>query len=794
MTDILSRYKRANAIMEGYLTNRLVQNDAVFPHWIFYADGSGSQCFWYIRDTKKGREFRWVDARAATNTPAFDHQWLASLLTELTGQPADAHNLPLRDVVMEQEANTSALNIRFQFAGRAWLLNNKTKLCQEDSTPQPPQENELSPCKTKYVFVKAHNLWLQDLSTGQEQPLTEDGTKDYSYGTAIVGMDRSVQARWSPDGRFLFTVQLDVRQVNPRHQIDYIPPGSHFHPTLTPIKLAYTGDEHIESYRLLVIDISTGQQINIDYPQLPYLNHGAENLAGFFTGNLGWWSKDSKHVYFVDVARGSTKVSVLCWDILSGAIKVLFEEEANTYFKICDDGASCPLFIPLPASNELIWYSDRSGWPHLYLYDLESGRLKKPITQGDWLVRGILHYDATRRELLLQSAGRDPDINPYYRDLCKVNIDTGRPVSLLSGDFDCIIHSMDHGFSMKNREGARFENDSGVNPVSPCGQYVVMTYSRVDTVPVSVLIDRDGSPVLTLETTDISGLPENWQWPESVKLKAADGETDIYGVVCFPPDFSADKSYPVIDFLGAMQIASHIPCGSFCNSHYSFYFDMPALASLGFIVVSIAGRGTGARDKTFQDHNFGQAGGEDDLNDHIAGIRQLAERYPSMDLERVGITSMEHSYTVIYSLLRHSDFYRVCVSHAFQDYRCGLYLYEMYSGIHDTQALSAYRGPEDHIDSFQGKLLLIYGQMFGADSTYRLMDALQRANKDFESICIPHMGAGVSSYTRRRGWDYLVKHLLGIEPPVQFPLRTGIDILIEENADGMVETWQDMEL
>ena len=300
-------------------------------------------------------------------------------------------------------------------------------------------------------------------------------------------------------------------------------------------------------------------------------------------------------------------------------------------------------------------------------------------------------------------------------------------------------------------------------------------------MPVSVLVDRDGREILTLETADVSGLPDDWQWPEAVKLKAADNETDIYGVVFRPPGFSPEKSYPVVDFISSMRHICCHPQGSFINTPYmgSLYIFAAALATLGFIVVTITGRGTPNRNKAFYTHHYGDHAFTSDFSDRIAGIRQLAERYPYMDLERVGISANENTcHNAIYGPLLHSDFYKVTVIHCLPDPRW------WESALSEAQEITmsetaplrtAY--PEDCVEAFSGKLLLILGLGHGAlqAPTMRLVEALKNSNKDFDMLCIPNMHHAVSSYTQRREWDYLVTHLQGGEPPEQYKLTRGQD-------------------
>jgi dipeptidyl aminopeptidase/acylaminoacyl peptidase len=303
------------------------------------------------------------------------------------------------------------------------------------------------------------------------------------------------------------------------------------------------------------------------------------------------------------------------------------------------------------------------------------------------------------------------------------------------------------------------------------------------------LIDRQGREILTLETADISGLPQGWQWPEPVKVKAADGKTDIYGVVYRPPHFSKEQSYPIIDFSCGHPYFTWVPQGSFINGPC---FDAPylyaaAYAALGFVVVALEGRGTPYRDKAFQDYSYGHITSASAFEDRIEGIQQLASRYPYMDTNRVGITADDGSPAPVQGLLEHPDFYKVGVSICHEDPRFGFAtLYEQYQGLcTDNDGAEQPARAEDLAQALKGKLLLIHGMLDSftpVTGTLRLLDALQEANKDFDMLLLPDEGHDIPSYALRRSWDYLVTHLQGIEPPHEFPLSTGLDLLLDNMA------------
>lgn len=792
-SNILDRYRQAEQIMHGWYTNKLVMNDAVFSHWITPIEGMESTSFWYLRETDAGTEYRLVDVKKGTNTPAFDHQELANLLAEKVGVFIKPENLPISDI----DITLSPLRIQFSCLGKFWLYESLAADCQQ--IEQNTYNNDVqSPDGNKTAFTREHNLWVRNELTKGEYAVTSDGKEGYSYASTFMRKDPKIQAMWSSDSRYIFTVQLDERKVASRSLINFVPYDGSLRPKIVEYKAGYPGDKYVESYKLVVIDTVTGRSRSPNYDLLPYVTHGPETFDGFFTANLGWWANDNRHVFFIDVQRGAKKVHIVKWDTHSDDTKVIIEENSDTYIRICEDTVSPSMFLPLPGSGELIWTSERSGWAHLYLYDLNTGKLKRQITgsensvdSGRWLVRNILHYDADKRELLIQTAARNTNISPYYRDISKVNIDSGELTQIKAGDFDHAIYSPKQWFNVINRDFFKIDSATTVNGVSPDGRYIVTTFSRVDTPPVSIVVDRNGDNILTVETADTSKLPANWCWPQPAKFKAADGETDIYGVVFRPPGFSSVKQYPVIDFLGAKRQVSIVPQGSFVNSIFCNYYEMAALSSLGFIVVGINGRGTPYRSKRFQDHNFGIPGYDDDLNDHIAAIKQLATRCPSLDVNRVGITAMEAADNVVYGALNHSDFYNVTVSHCLGDPRFFLFETEKYGSALDKKNAPEALFPEDCAASFRGKMLLVCGLMF-AEPSMRLAEALQRENKDFDMLCLPNMGAHLSSYSRRRGWDYFVNHLLHIDPPLEYKLTTSEDSLME-NIGGEEAVLKDTE-
>ena len=418
---------------------------------------------------------------------------------------------------------------------------------------------------------------------------------------------------------------------------------------------------------------------------------------------------------------------------------------------------------------------------HLYLYDLKTGEMKHQVTEGDWLVRDVVDYCPKRREIIIQTMGRDKTISPYYKDICKINIDTGELIALITGDCDHYIHQQ---YDMASLRCVVFgaAGYKGFSGSSPNGDYIVLTRSRIDTVPESIVIDRNGREILSLETCDITGLSDDWHWPIPVKTLAADGQTDIYGAVFLPPRYSKEKSYPVIDYSGSMTSIMNTPVGAFGNSHCihsQSYLPPIAWASLGFVVVTLEGRGTAGRQKAFSDYRWGDPAGANDLNDRVAGIKQLAKCYPGMDLERVGIFGPEGDTNIIFGSIDHADFYKVSVICFFSDPRLGPPLYsETFGGVPvPGEKESDVRHAVDCVNSLKGKLLLIEGLRNSFGATFGLTDALEKANKSFDMVPITRGIQDQTGYTIKRSWDYMVEHLLGEEPPEDFVLRTGVELI-----------------
>ncbi|ARN73813.1 hypothetical protein BST96_06615 [Oceanicoccus sagamiensis] len=769
---VAKRYQRARSLDAGIFSSRVARNTTIAPHWI-----AGTACFWYERQTATAKEFRWVNAETSSNTLAFDHEALAAALAKSSGETVDAAALVLEELKIE----SSPRRLQFSALGQHWQYSPGNHRCIKRTKPGLPPGAKISPDGLQAVFIRDHNLWLNDMGNGSERPLTEDGEADFAYGAnptpriAFTPANYEVQVLWSPDSQTLLTVRLDTSGVQTMPYVHHVPTDGGIRPFVCHHKMPLHNDEIQPGYRLFSLHIPSGRITPADYSPLSL----TRLLNGFFNPEkLAWWSEDASQAYFIDLTQGSRAARLVSWDTETGRTQVLFEETVDTYFRLSLPVIDPPRFWPLPASNELIWYSERSGWAHLYLYDLETGELKQPITQGEWLVRELLHYDEERRELWIQTGGRKalPDgqhveeRDPYYQDIARVNIDTGKLTTVAAADLEYVV---------LGPQSVIPGSGPDVQGVSPCGSYIVTTRSRADQVPESLLLDRQGREQMTLEVADVSGLPAGWQWPEPVKLIGEDGETDLYGLVFRPSDFSPDQSYPVIDFIDSLPEMPWVAKGSFTNNGFGgiTYLMAASYAELGFIVVVIDGRGTALREKKFHDYSYGWSANSSYLPDHIAGIRQLAERYSYMDIERVGLAGISSSVGPVYGLLNHADFFKVAVAHAIPDARLARAQWtNQFDG--KLPAGEDSRQAEYQVENFKGKLLLSHGMLdgvFPVAGMLRLVEALQKANKDFDMLLLPNLGHTWSGYVLRRSWDFLVRHLQGVEPPKEFTLDSPID-------------------
>ena len=770
-TDMAERYQHAQSLVGGLMSSSLVQNDVLYPYWI-----SDSEYFWYERATKSGKapgvigkEYRLVNPKTATNDIAFDHSALADALATVSGREVDGSNLPITQLTVSlSSSNQESLHLTFTAFEQRWDYDCSNQQCVSAADKILENNEAISPDGKQIAFVRDNNLWLRDADSGEERAITFDGEENYAYGGSHTtwgedfGNDRP--ALWSPDSKRVLTVRRDIRLVKILPLVDNIPADGSVRPKLQVVKVAYPGDEHVETFDLYSIDIASGKATITDYPPM---NTGYSHQYGLFNSRVAWWADDSQRAYCLQHERGDRVLRLLEFNTSTGNVRVVFEETSESHVNLIPDVPNTPLHRYLGSSDELIWWSQRSGWGHLYLYDLNSSEMKKIVTQGNWVVRNVLYVDEARREITIQTAGRVVGRNPYYCDICRVHLETGEITTVLSSDENFLVHYQECFDRL-------FDGFYGVsNGVSSNGDYIVLTRSRVDQAPISLLIDRDGNTIMDLEVTNTTSLPAGWTWPEPVNVMAADGVTPLFGVLFRPSNFSTDRQYPVINFLDGDPTFTIAGSGSFNSSRDfytdSHYFFAAALAELGFIVLLLDSRGTPLRSKAFHDESYGWAASAGNTEDHAGAIAQLGARYPYMDLDRVGIYGFAYRGG-IQNFMERQDLYKVGVmANILHGALTGCSVVgDIWEGCEGPKD-KLY--PEDLANNLQGKLLIMHPINNGNSPLYppagplRLLDALQKADKDFDMLMLPGSDASYGPYATRRIWDYFVQHLAQETPP-----------------------------
>jgi dipeptidyl aminopeptidase/acylaminoacyl peptidase len=732
-------YARAEQFL-GYNTTPLVANGPVRATWL------PDDRFWYRNQTAGGSEFIVVDPATATKAPAFNHAAVAAALTAAMGKPVNPVRLPFAQFTLAADSRT----FWFDSDLKRWTCDVAGTACSATDRPAAVPDSVVSPDGSLAAFIRNYNLWVRDLATGTETPLTTDGVKDFGYATDNAGWTRSDRPVlvWSPDSKKIATFQQDQRNVGEMYLVN----TTVGHPTLQAWKYPLPGDELITTIERVVIEVAGPRVIRL---QMPADQHRSTLCDDVKCGGE-WvdvqWHPDGSQVSFVSTSRNHQHAQLRVADASTGAIREVLEEKGETFL---ESGNGKVNWRYLPGSNEAIWFSQRDNWGHLYLHDLQTGKQKLPLTSGEGNVTQLTRVDEANRVLYFQGVGREPGRDPYFRHFYRAGMD-GKAAQLLTPE------DADHDVSL-----------------SPSGRFFVDNYSKPDVPSVSVLRDATGKVVMPLEAADISRLvATGWKPPMPITVKDRGGVGDLYGLLYRPTNFDATKRYPIINRIYPGPQTGSVGSRSFSAARA----DSQALAELGFIVVEIDGMGTPWRSKRFHAAYYGDMG-DNTLPDQVAGMKELAARYPWIDIDRAGIYG--HSgggFATAAAMFRYPDFFKVGVSQAgnhdnrvYEDDWA-----EKWQGLlekrpdgttnYDNQA------NQNVAHNLKGKLLLAHGSLDANVpfySTLLVVDALIKANKDFDLIIFPNRGHGFGNepYMVRRRWDYFVKHLLGVEPPAGVELK-----------------------
>lgn len=722
-------YNRAYALREKYNAKHVLYAGVV-PHWV-----DQTSAFWYVRQTEKGKEYVKVDAASKKRTALFDQQKMASALTEKAGREINAYNLPLQNCRL----NISLDTLRFQLDGKFWAYSIKNnRLLDEGAIPsrgkerhwmEVDDEKEGSPVTSPdgkwTAFIKNDNVYVREVATGKEKQLSQDGTLSNYYSSYI---------QWSPDSKSV--VSCRIRPVEKRY-VYYVEssPADQAQPKLHKQEYAKPGDE-LRFKVPCIFEVESGRRL---IPSTELFSHQYE-LSG------PMWNADSKAITFEYNERGHKVYRVLEMSAVDGSVRTLIEEKEEKY-------VNYPRIYRnyLSDGKRIIWLSERDNYNHLYLYDRATGKPLNQITKGEWYVRGVQHVDEANEVIYFSANGMKKGEDPYLIHYYKINFDGSNLVELTpeEGMHQC-WYSSDY-------------------------KYLVDVYSKVDQAPIAVLRDaKNGKIRMQLDKADISALLANgWKAPEVFSAKGRDGKTDMWGVIYRPSNFDPSKKYPVIEYIYSGPGDQYVP-----KTFSSYNWWMTSLAELGFIVVQVDGMTTSFRSKEFEEvcyKNLKDAG----LPDHIAWIKAAAQKYPYMDIDRVGIFGcsaggQESTGAVLF----HPEFYKAAYS------ACGchdnrmdkIWWNELWMGYPVDESYSACSNV-DNAHLLSRPLMLVVGELddnVDPASTMQVANALIKANKDFELVVIPgaHHTMG-EDFGEHKRYDFFVRHLMGVTPPSWDKVKTG---------------------
>ncbi|MGC4036192.1 MAG: DPP IV N-terminal domain-containing protein [Chitinophagaceae bacterium] len=740
----------------GYNAQQYIDRGNIVPHWI------SADKFWYRILTPQGSEFITVDATSHKRSAAFDQQKLAIALSSATGRNYAAAMLPFQTINYSDDGNT----IIFSANNQRWNYNlkNNTLVAVTGAASTENEHNEtgrrgkpievVSPDGNKAAFIKEYNLWVKDVKTGQETQLTTDGEKNFGYATDNAGWAGSDAAivRWSPDSKKIATFKQDQRKVGDM----YLATTNVGHPVLKSWKYPLPGDKEIPMIYRCIINVDQPKVIMLNVAPDPHRASLSDDISSSGTFDDVDWSEDGSELAFLSTSRDHKQEKMRVANAVTGEVREVFDETVTTQYESGQGGIN---WRYLPKSKEFIWYSERDDWGHLYLYDAATGKLKNQITKGNWVVLKVMKVDEKNRLVYFLANGQQLE-NPYFTQFYKIGFD-GKGLTLLTPE-------------------------AGTHTISfsPSEKYFIDSYSKPDVPTVTVLRSIDGKLVTDLEKTDIARLKATgWKPPMPITLKAHDGKTDIYGLMFTPTHLDPNRKYPVVDYIYPGPQGGSVGGWSFSAARG----DHQSLAELGFIVVLIEGTSNPDRNKSFHDMYYPNMS-ENTLPDQVAGIRQLAAKYSYMDTTKIGIWG--HSgggFATAAALFRYPDFFKVGISesgnHDNRNYEDDWG--ERYIGFltKDANGKDNYEAQanQTYAKNLKGKLLLAHGLMDNNVPPYNttlVIEALTKANKDYDLIVFPNAAHGYGSYSpymMRRRWDYFVKNLLGKEPPKEYQMETKTD-------------------
>ncbi len=765
----------------------LIFSTTVSPNWINHGDK-----FWYTYSSPSGRYWYLVDPAARSKRPLFDNADLAAKITHIVKNPFDAQHLDIQGLTVTDDEQKIRFEVRStkdtlkskeeiaKLKNKADTLKKKvyyleyhlqTKELKEISDTLKERRHlswaNFNPDTSKVFFAKSYNLYWMDKanyekalkdekdSTIVEHQITTDGVQYYAWGgdrgSTTTGDEteeedsvRRSPARilWSPDGKHFVISRKDSRHLNPLWVINNV--GGK-RPTLETYKYQMPGEPDSTEIELYIFNAETLKPKLVDVAAFKNQTISAYSRPAKKDSYVGkirisYWLGTNTEFYGQRSSRDLKRIDLIAIST-DGKLRTLVEERSNVYLDI-----RAPYLIN--NGNQFIHWSQRDGWGHLYLYNID-GSLVRQLTRGEYNVEQITGHDDKLQTFTFTANGKEAGEDPYYLHHYSLSYNAGEPRLLNKGDFD-------HQVS-----------------VSESGKYFVNNYSRVNTVPASSLYSSTGQLIMNLEEADLSLLfAAGYKFPEPFKVKAGDGITDLYGVMYKPFDFDSTKKYPIIEYVYPGPQTESV------NKSFGRSMDrIDRLAQMGFIVVTVGNRGGHpARSKWYHTYGYGNLR-DYGLQDKKATVEQLASKHSFIDIEKVGITG--HSgggFMSTAAMLVYPDFYKVAVSGA-GNHENNIYnrwwserhhgVKEVVSAKGDTNFVYQIEKNTELAKNLKGKLLLATGDIDNnvhPANTIRMAEALIKANKRFDFLLLPGQRHGFGNMTEYFFWkmaDYFAEHLLG---------------------------------
>ncbi len=708
--------------------SELIEGAALTPNWM-----SDGQSFWYVEGAPAATRILLVDAANNQVGPLFDAGRLRSALTAALGHEPPYLGIPFESFRFVDEETA----VTFDVAGRSFRLQMDSYEISElpAAAPQPAASPASPGTGASAVFPGPKGKWtaefenfniqLRSGSDGRTVDVSNDGDQRFAWeGPLAMQMPPGLGSTiWSPDGTKLVALKIDRNDVHWQPVLHWLKPN---HEEITYQSYPAVG-ESLPRNHLFSIDTVSFEKTKIDL--------GEHNQQLIFL--LGW-SPDGSEFWITRGDRLMKTVELLAADPASGETRVVLTEQQDTFIEgLAFNPAN--LFYPVGDASRFIWRSERDGWSHLYLYD-KQGRVLQQLTKGEAPVQEVVNIDTDGGWV-------------YYL----ASDDKNRP-------YDLHLHRV--GLDGKGHK--RLTETTGIHSITfaPGNAYFLDSHSTVDRPPRTDLKKADGSFIRTVTEADISKLEAlNWRVPEEFTVKADDQETDLYGVLYKPFDFDPSRSYPVLD-LQYMGNFVHSTPRTFMGTWLGD--EAQALTQLGFLVYVVDARGTPGRSKAFQDWTYNNVG-KIEVPDHVATLKQLAERHPYMDTSRVGITGYSWGgYFTLRALLTAPDVFHVGVSGApVVDFIAASRPIEPYMGLPQDNPTGYEQGSNVLLaDRLEGKLLLHIGTVdvnVTFNHAMRMVDSLIKANKFFDLLVMPEEAHGLTppamDYYREARARYFMEHL-----------------------------------